>query len=147
MEARGALLIAGFLIFAAEAFASSGIFRCTSPGGGVTYQEIPCPNDSAQRVTDIPTQYPAVDREARERLFQREAALDARQLKREELDTALRIAREERLAREAEARQPPVVETVPIYVLARPLRLRPLPPRHQLHVPFHSRPRGTDRPL
>src|SRR5713226_8498839 len=96
MGARGAMLMAGLLL-ATDALASSDVFRCTAPGGRVTYQQIPCPADSAERVVDVPSQYPEVDRAARERLFQREAALDARLLKREELDTAVRIAREDRL--------------------------------------------------
>src|ERR1700752_3877729 len=113
MDTRGSLLMAASLLLATGALASPGISRCTAPGGGVTYQEIPCPNDSAQRAVDIPTEYPEVNREARERLFQREAALEARQLEREKMDTALRIAREDRLAREAEARQPAPAEAAP----------------------------------
>jgi|SRR5690242_12037125 len=143
MDSRGSFLMAASLLLATGALASPGIYRCTAPGGGVTYQEIPCPNDSAQRATDIPTEYPEVNREARERLFQREAALEARQLEREKMDTALRIAREDRLAREAEARQPAPVEAAPFYLVTQPPRLRPFPAR----VRPHLRPRGHDRPL
>src|SRR2546426_7258673 len=119
MEARGAILIAGLLLIAADADASADVFRCAAPGGAITYQQIPCPNDSAERVIDVPSDYPDVDRAARERLFQREAALDARLLKREELDTAVRIAREARLARENEARGQPM-EAAPVYFIGQP---------------------------
>ena len=71
MDARGSVLMAASLLLAMGALASPGIYRCTGPGGHVTYQEIPCPNDSAQRATDIPTEYPEVNREARERLSAR----------------------------------------------------------------------------
>ena len=52
---------------------------------------------------DIPSSFPDANALERERLFQREAALDARLLKRAEIDAAERIAREDRLAREREA--------------------------------------------
>ena len=146
MDARGSILMAASLLLAMGALASPGIYRCTGPGGRVTYQEIPCPNDSAQRATDIPTEYPEVNREARERLFQREAALEARQLEREKMDTALRIAREERLAREAEAKQLAPADATPFYLVAQPLRFHPLPPRFRMHGQPH-RPRTHDRPL
>jgi hypothetical protein len=142
MQARGAVLIAGLLLLATDALAASEIFRCAAPGGGITYQQLPCPDASAGRVIDVPSQYPEIDRAARERLFQREAALDARLMKREELDAALRIAREDRLARESEAlarRQ--AMEAPPVYFVAQPYRLPRAPLRH------HSRPRPHDRPL
>jgi len=139
MEARGAILIAGLLLLATDAPASSDVFRCTAPGGRITYQEIPCPNDNAERVIDVPSHFPEIDRAARDRLFQREAALDARQLKREELDAALRIAREERLGRDAEVRQAAMVDAAPLYLIGQPLRpLRPFPLRH--HLRPHERP-------
>ena len=122
--------------------AAADVFRCTAPGGHVTYQEIPCPNDSAERVIALPEQFPEINREARERLFQREAALEARQLEREKMETALRIAREDRLAREAEAKQLAPAAAEPFYLVAQPLRLRPIPPR----LRAHGR-RAHDRPL
>ena len=51
---------------------------------------------------DIPSQFPDVNRVERERLLAREAALDARLLKRAEVDAAERIARDDRIARERE---------------------------------------------
>jgi len=142
MEARGAILMAGLLLLGADALASSDIFRCVAPGGRITYQQIPCPNDSAERVIDVPSEYPEIDRAARDRLFQREAALDARLMKQAELDTALRIAREDRLARESEARTRSTPnEAAPLFFVGQQFRLlRPLPR-------FHPRPRTHDRPL
>src|SRR5262249_31375634 len=127
MRAMKALVVAGLVCLATPALAD--VFRCTAPGGGVTYQEVRCPNDNAERVLVRPDPFPEVNREARERLFQREAALEARQLEREKMDTALRIAREDRLAREAEAKQLAPADAAPLYLVVQPLRLRPLPPR------------------
>ncbi|HSN21033.1 MAG TPA: DUF4124 domain-containing protein [Usitatibacter sp.] len=65
----------------AAAFASSAhaeIFRCTSPAGGVTYQQSPCSAREAAKRLDIPDAFPAVDTGERERLLAREAALDRR---------------------------------------------------------------------
>jgi len=146
MEARGPLLMAGLLFLAADALAAQAIYRCTSKAGGITYQEIPCPDGNAERVTDIPADYPEINREARDRLFQREAALDARKLKQEEMDTALRIAREDRWAREAEAnaRAREVMETLPVYYgpVYSTWHMRP-PLRHPMH---HQRLNGNAWP-
>ena len=81
--------------------AHAGIYRCTC-GGAVTYQEIPCPASATATTMDIPTQFPEVNRAERERILAREAALDARLLKRAEIDAAERIARDDRTARERE---------------------------------------------
>ena len=144
MEHRILCVIVALLAMPAPALAD--VFRCTAPAGGVTYQQVPCPNDNAERVLPLPEQFPEVNREARQALLQREAALEARQLEREKMDTALRIAREDRLAREAEARaqQLAAEPSTPFYLVAQPLRLRPMPLRHR---PLHPRPRGNDRPL
>lgn len=94
--------------FAALAFvmlavpAHAEIFRCTSDGGAITFQEIPCPPSTQAATMDIPSRFPEVNRVERERLLAREAALDARLLKRAEIDAAERIARDDRLARERE---------------------------------------------
>jgi hypothetical protein len=76
------------------------VFRCTDTQGSVTYQETPCGAGAAERTLEA--SFPPANTLERERLLQREAALDARMLKRAELDTAERIAREARYAREAE---------------------------------------------
>ena len=90
-QAVALLVLAGGDALAAE------IYRCTD-GRAVTYQQVPCERDGA--ATRLPASFPEVNREARERLLQREAALDARLLKRAEIEAAERIARDERLGRE-----------------------------------------------
>jgi hypothetical protein len=105
------------------------VFRCTSAAGAVTYQEIPCAGDQAVRIVDVPASFPAADAAGRDRLFQREAALDRR------LE-----AERERLTRETIARisQPPVGEAQapePQAVLFVPARPRsPRPSRIHLHL-------------
>ncbi len=104
MRLRALLLGAGLAGFASVAAASAGeIFRCKAAGGAVTYQEIPCDVASDGGMVSIPTSYPEVNLAERDRLLAREAALDARNLRRAELDSAERIAREDRLARQADA--------------------------------------------
>jgi hypothetical protein len=129
MKTRAWWLGVGLAAFATVSVAE--VYRCKAPGGSVTYQEIACDAASAGGTIPIPASFPEVNLAERDRLLQREAALDARNLRREELDTALRIAREERLAREAEARAErdrlaaAAAGTGP-YAIAMPLRLRPL---------------------
>ena len=81
--------------------AQAGIYRCAS-AGTVTYQEIPCPESATATTVDIPSQFPEINRAERERLLAREAALDARLLKRAEIEAAERMARDDRSARERE---------------------------------------------
>src|SRR5206468_1699700 len=89
------------LLLAASFPAAAEIYRCTSPGGGVSYQQMPCDGASQGGAVAIPTQYP--DYVApRDRLSAREAATDARILERLRLESAERIAREDRLARQAQ---------------------------------------------
>jgi hypothetical protein len=131
-HARIALALAGVAIFAAALPTEAAqVFRCTAPGGAVTFQETPCDANAHERALDVP-QYPAVNSAERERLLQREAALDARLLKRAEIEAAERVAKEARWAREAELeteRQRAKAETqyaYPVYpVYGRPFRPRP----------------------
>jgi uncharacterized protein DUF4124 len=89
------------LLIAAAAPAGAEIYRCTAPGGGVSYQELPCDGASRGGAVPIPTQYP--DHVApRDRLDARAAASDARILERLRLESAERIARDDRLARQAQ---------------------------------------------
>jgi len=88
-----ALLLAGLP-------AGAGIYRCTDAAGAVTYQEIPCPTSSDGRATNLPTDFPEVDRAERDRLLQRADAAEARLLRRLEIETMERIARDERVSRE-----------------------------------------------
>lgn len=98
-------ILAGALAIAAATVATDAaaqIFRCRAAGGAITYQEIPCA-EADGRALDIPTAYPEPNYAGRDRLLRREAELDARLLKRAEIDAQVQIAREERLAREREA--------------------------------------------
>jgi hypothetical protein len=119
------------------AAAAEPIVRCTGADGGVTYQQQPCPPAAASRVVTVPSEFPGPDTAERDRLFQREAALDARLLKRAELDTAERIAREERLARERELDAATAVQQ-PTYLVPIPFR----PARFERH-----RFRGPPKPV
>lgn len=83
--------------------AQAEIFRCTARGGAVTYQEFPCAEAEHARTMDIPAAYPEVNNSERNRLLQREAALEARMLERERIESAERIARNELAVREREA--------------------------------------------
>ncbi len=94
-----ALLLA--TLVAAALPAAAGIFRCTT-AGSVSYQEQPCDAASQGGAVAIPTQFPDYI-EPRNRLAAREAAVDARILERLRIESAERIAREERAAREAQA--------------------------------------------
>jgi hypothetical protein len=83
--------------------AHAEIFRCTASAGRVTYQEIPCASAEQSRTMDIPAAFPEVNNAERNRLLQREAALDARLIERSRIESAERIARAELAAREREA--------------------------------------------
>ena len=91
------------LLAAFSLSAHAEIFRCTAAGGAITYQEVPCPASAQARAMDIPVEFPEVNRAERDRLLQREAALDARMLKRAEIESAERIARDDRAGRDREA--------------------------------------------
>ena len=98
-----ACAIAGVILLAASSPAGAErVFRCTTAGGSVTFQEQPCGAASDERVWEVPD-YPPANTAERERLLQRESALDARLVKRAEIEAAERIAREERRTRELEA--------------------------------------------
>ena len=80
---------------------AGSIYRCVDRGV-VTYQELPCPAPLGESVVDIPAAFPPVNAIERERLLMREAALDARMLKRAELESAERLAHAALRARELE---------------------------------------------
>jgi len=118
-------ILAAALALAAGA-SSAEIFRCTARGGAVTYQEVACDAQSAGGVVNIPSSYPDNTYE-RERLAQREAALDARLMRRLEIEAAERIARDDRISRERQAQaardlaQGQSQEGVPLFFVGRPL--------------------------
>jgi hypothetical protein len=76
------------------------IYRCNA-AGAVSYQEQPCVTSTQERTLDVP-EFPRVNTVERERLLQREAALEARLARRAEMEAAERIARENRRAQEAQ---------------------------------------------
>jgi hypothetical protein len=120
-----ALIRSFVLVFAAYAGAAGAeIYRC-STGGSVTYQEIPCPASADAATMPIGADFPVVNLLERDRLLQREAALDARILKRAQIDAAERIARDDRIARELALQaqmERERAEAASYYVVARPLR-------------------------
>jgi len=99
-SARATLALLLGLGFAAGATAE--IFRCSASDGHVTYQEIPCPASSREKLAAIPTDFPAPNTVERDRLLAREAALDRRLEARRDRETQEAIARAERQSREAE---------------------------------------------
>ena len=97
------LLAIGLLAISLQAGAA-GIYRCTSPSGGITYQETACDGvQSGGPATNIPTSFPAVNTAERDRLLHQVALLEERELRRYEIDSRERIARDDRIAREREA--------------------------------------------
>ena len=124
------------LLMLAAGMSSAEIFRCTAPDGGVTYQQVACAASSSGGAVNIHTSYPDYAAE-RDRLAMREAALDARLLKRLEIEAAERIARDDRIAREkAQAQAQGQAEDAIFYGIGRPLRL----PRH---LPGRPMPAGV----
>jgi hypothetical protein len=97
------------------------IYRCFTSNLGVSYQETPCTPDNDAGALDL-SNFPAVNAAERERIFQREAALDRRleaereRLSREEMT---RISARAQVAA-AEAAYAPAVEPV-YYTGGRPI--------------------------
>ena len=133
---RATLAFLPFLIAALPATAQ--VYRCSVPGQPVSYQEQPCEGASQGGALALPTQFPDY-LEPRNRLAAREAAADARILRRLEIESAERIARDERLAREAqlqaerERAEAADAAWYPVYAV-RPLRMRPMA-RPRMHGP------------
>lgn len=134
MRSNRALFATVLLGLAANAAAASEIYRCKSPSGAVTYQQQPCPAESDGGAVNIPLSYPDHTAE-RDRLMQREAAMDARLLKRLEIESAERIARDTRIARENELQaaqeraQAAAAPAYPAYIVGWPQRQRWVPRR------------------
>jgi Domain of unknown function (DUF4124) len=96
------LLALGFLVMSLPA-AAAGIYRCTSPSGGVTYQEVACDGATSGGLSGIPTSFPEVNTAERERLLHQVALMEERELKRYAIDSQERIAQSDIAAREREA--------------------------------------------
>ena len=117
MRIRSVATVLAALAAMGATCASAAIFRCKDAAGAVTYQEVPCAH-ADERATDIPTAFPEVNYAERDRLLRREAELDARMLRRAEIDAQVQIAREERLAREREAElQRQAANDTPLYIV------------------------------
>lgn len=128
------------LLLLATGLCSAEIFRCTARDGGVTYQQDPCAASSNGGAVNIPTSYPDYSYE-RERLALREAALDARLLKRLEIEAHERIARDDRIVREKEAQAAlelaQAQQAYPVYGIARPMQVLHRLPRRPLPAGVH----------
>lgn len=127
-----ALPLLALLAFCAPP-AAAEIYRCTAKGGTVTYQQFPCSASEGVTVLDLPASFPPVDGEARQRLFEREAALDRRLEAQRERDTREAVAR---------AMQPPAPQ---IIVPEEPQFIWALP-RFPFHHRAHTPPRGSHLP-
>jgi hypothetical protein len=81
--------------------AGAQVYRCADARGAITFQERACPVTSEEHVTTIPTSYPEVNLRERERLLARADAADERLLKRMQIESQERIARDHRASMEA----------------------------------------------
>jgi hypothetical protein len=124
MKTSRCLLACAILVAAGTSQAE--IFRCQSRDG-VTYQQVPCPAEAIADTVNIAASYPDYMAE-RDRLAAREAAMDARLLRRLEIESAERIARDNRAAMEAQAERERA-ESTPTYIAAWPMRAPRHPPR------------------
>jgi hypothetical protein len=120
--------------------ASAEVYRCQARDG-ITYQEVPCPDSAVAARVSIPTEYPDY-RPERDRLAAREAAMDARLLRRLEIESAERIARDDRIAREREAQAALAIaqaqsQDSPVYIVGRPLFPSHRGPRRPLPLAVH----------
>ena len=116
-------LVAPLLLGAGAAMAS-GIVRCKSPSGDVTYQVAPCPERAEQADPRIATDYPSPNRFESQRIFDREAALDRRLEARRDRELQEAQMREARAEREAERERLALIAAQaaqPQYVIAFPV--------------------------
>lgn len=104
------IVCAALLLGAAVTPARAAIYRCTSPDGSVTYQQLPCAAHEQARALDVPETYPAADSTERERLFAREAALDRRLEAERERESREAMARAAAEAAAAAAQPAPAAE-------------------------------------
>jgi hypothetical protein len=118
---KSTLRIAAFaaLALAAGTSFAADVFRCQTRTG-ITYQQLPCPDEAITDTVNIASTYPDYMAE-RDRLAQREAAMDARLLRRLEIDSAERIARDNRAAMEAQAERDRIAQQAaqggPLYIV------------------------------
>jgi len=116
-------LLATVALCATPASATTEIVRCIATGGGVTYQQSPCPEGSVAQFVGIPTQFPAPDIAQRDRLFEREAALYRRLEARRDREIQEAILRDAHQERELErARLAAAAAQPPQYLVVLPPR-------------------------
>lgn len=123
---------------AVPAGAAAQIVRCVDAAGGVTYQQVACPESSTPERTAIPIEFPAPNTIERERLFEREAALYKRLEARRDRELQESQMREARAEREAERERLAAMiaaQSQPQYfVLYAPQRGRLHPPRRHRSI-------------
>ena len=138
---RRKLLAFGLLAISLD-LTAAGIYRCTSPSGGVTYQETAC--DGAQSggvAKNIPTSFPEVNTAERERILRAVALLEQRELQRYEIDSRERVAYAELAQRQREAEMATQSQgdygyPVGFYAAGRGAHLVPIA-KHVTHVQHH----------
>ncbi len=137
---RRKLLALGLLAISLD-LTAAGIYRCTSPSGGVTYQETACAGNDSGGVANIPTSFPEVNTTERDRLLRAVALLEQRELQRYEIDSRERVAYAELAQRQREAEmavqsQGDYGYPVGFYVAGRGAHLVPIA-KHVTHVQHH----------
>ena len=138
MKIRVSVWSAALLMAAHAGGAGAEIYRCIA-GSSVSYQEFPCPDSSSAATMPIRADFPAVNLLERDRLLQREAALDARILKRAEIDASERIARDDRISRELTLQaqlERERAEAASYYMVGRPFLGRRAVPRQPWPTPI-----------
>lgn len=74
-----ALVLCAAAVFAASADAADfNVYKCTAPGGAVTYQPVPCPPASAEKRIDLLPFSAGYDPSEGGKVFEREADMDKR---------------------------------------------------------------------
>jgi hypothetical protein len=120
------------LALSLPALGANDIFRCAGKGGAVSYQQMPCDENTVGDRANVPTEFPPVNTVERERLFAMEDALYKRleaRRDREIQEMALRDAAAERaLERERlAAQQQDALVAYPAYLVGYPGRNRMQP--------------------
>ena len=144
-----AAIVLSMVVMGAAQPAAAQVFRCVEPGGAVSYQQQPCAGAAEGGALQIPTTFPD-HTGPRDRLTAREAAVDARILKRLELESAERMARAEQATREKELqaereRAMPPSDGWPVIFAGAPrihhpiVNHRPLRPDLPMNPPLRSR--------
>ncbi|HLX23572.1 MAG TPA: hypothetical protein VKR38_09530 [Usitatibacter sp.] len=96
-------LLALGILAASLDLAAAGIYKCTSPSGSVSYQEIACAGTQTGGVANIPTGFPDMNVIEHDHILQLGSMAEARLLKRYEIDSNERVAMADIAARERAA--------------------------------------------